>query len=94
MSATPARRGTDAGASSSGAIVAFVALAYLLSWSWWVPMALAGIVVEPGQRWPSHLPGLLGPAVAAFLVTAVTEGRHGLAGLWSLGQGPGEHDGG
>jgi uncharacterized protein len=64
-------------------IVAFIALAYAISWSWWIPMALAGVVVDPGQGWPSHLPGLLGPAIAAVIVTAFTEGRRGLADLWS-----------
>lgn len=83
MSATLGRPDSGPRASSSRRILAFVALAYLLSWLWWVPMALAGIVVEPGQGWPTHLPGLLGPAVAAFVVTGVTEGRAGLAELWS-----------
>lgn len=76
----PQRAGDEA---TTGHLVAFVALAYLLSWLWWVPMALAGGVVQPGQGWPTHLPGLMGPAVAAFVVTGVTEGRTGLAGLWS-----------
>lgn len=64
-------------------MVAFVALAYLLSWSLWVPLALGGTVVRPGQGWPTHLPGLLGPAIAAVVVTGVTQGRAGLAELWS-----------
>ncbi len=64
-------------------LIWFTALAYLFSWSWWIPMAVAGIVVEPGQGWPTHLPGLLGPALAAVLVTAVGDGRPGLADLWS-----------
>lgn len=40
-------------------------------------------VVRPGQGWPTHLPGLLGPAIAAVVVTGVTEGRPGLRELWS-----------
>ena len=62
-------------------LVAFVALAYGLSWACWIPLALTGTVVEAGQGWPTHLPGLLGPAVAAVVVTAATEGRRGLREL-------------
>lgn len=64
-------------------LAAFVGLTYLISWSWWVPMALSGVVVDAGQGWPTHLPGLLGPAIAAIIVTAVADGRAGLADLWS-----------
>ena len=67
----------------AGRVVAFVALAYLLSWSFWLPLALTGTIVASGRGWPTHLPGLLGPAIAAVLVTGVTEGRAGLAELWS-----------
>lgn len=60
---------------------AYVVLAYTLSWAWWVPLALGGTTTRAGQGWPTHLPGLLGPAVAALLVTAATSGRAGLADL-------------
>jgi len=43
---------------------AFFVLAYLFSWSYWIPLALAG-----GEG--SHIPGLLGPMLAAFVVGAV-----------------------
>jgi membrane protease YdiL (CAAX protease family) len=62
-------------------LVTFVLLAYALTWSWWIPMALTGAVARPGQAWPTHLPGLLGPAVAAIIVTAVTAGRAGVKDL-------------
>lgn len=58
-----------------------MALAYGLSWSWWIPMAVAGTTTRAGQAWPTHLPGLLGPALAAVLVTAAVSGRAGLADL-------------
>jgi membrane protease YdiL (CAAX protease family) len=64
-------------------IVWYVLLAYVFSWMWWVPMALAGVVVPTGQGWPTHLPGLMGPAIAAFVVTGWAEGRSGLSDLWS-----------
>ncbi len=58
-------------------------LAYGVSWAVWLPLAVRGVVVEPGQGWPTHLPGLMGPAAAALVVTAATEGRAGIAELWS-----------
>ena len=55
-------------------LVAFLVLAVLLSWVWWVPVALTGETA-------SHVPGLLGPLVAAVVVTAASEGRAGLRRL-------------
>jgi membrane protease YdiL (CAAX protease family) len=49
---------------------AYFFLAYLFSWSYWVPLALAG-----GHR--SHFPGLLGPMLAALVVSAAVTGRAG-----------------
>ncbi len=70
-------------AGSPRRLIAFVALAYGISWAWWIPLVATGAVVDPGQAWPTHLPGLLGPAIAAVLVTGATEGRAGIARLWS-----------
>ncbi|MGV9825333.1 CPBP family glutamic-type intramembrane protease [Gordonia sp. NPDC003429] len=64
-------------------LVAYWLLACAFSWSWWIPLALDGAITRPGQGWPTHLPGLLGPAFAAVVVVAATEGRDGLRGLWS-----------
>lgn len=64
-------------------LVAFVLLTYGLAWAWWVPLAVRGITIGPGQGWPTHLPGLLAPAIAAVVVTAATTGRAGLLELWS-----------
>lgn len=61
---------------------AFVVGAYALSWSWWLPLIAAGAVTEPGLGWPTHLPGLLGPAMSAVVVTGFAFGRAGLADLW------------
>jgi membrane protease YdiL (CAAX protease family) len=52
-------------------LVAYVALAFLFSWAWWVPVAVAGGTA-------SHYPGLLGPMAAAVLVTLSTDGVAGL----------------
>jgi uncharacterized protein len=63
------------------ALVVFFALAYALSWSWVIPLAVAHEVVRRGVGWPTHLPALLGPAVAAVVVTAWTMGRPGVRDL-------------
>jgi CAAX protease family protein len=76
---TSSRRGR----SDAGQVVAYVVLAYLLSWTVWIPLAAQHVTVSTGQGWPTHLLGLMGPAVAALLVTAVTGGRTGLADLWA-----------
>lgn len=61
-------------------LAVFVALAYAISWADWIPLALSGAVVTPGGS-VTHFPGLLGPMLAAFLVTAIVEGRSGVARL-------------
>lgn len=63
-------------------LFAFVGLAYAFSWAWWLPQAFAGSAVRIGVGWPTHLPGLLGPGLAALIVTAILEGRAGLRDLW------------
>jgi membrane protease YdiL (CAAX protease family) len=57
-------------------LTAFFVTAYALSWATWIPMALAHQEVGFGKR-PSHFPGLLGPMIAAMLVTLATDGRPG-----------------
>jgi membrane protease YdiL (CAAX protease family) len=63
------------------ALAAFFALAYALSWSWAIPLAAVHLVVRQGQGWPTHFPALLGPAIAAVVVTAWTMGRPGVRDL-------------
>lgn len=63
------------------ALAAYVVLAFLFSWVFWVPMALKGIVTRPGQGWPTHLPGLMGPALAAVVVTLGWQGTGALRDL-------------
>jgi membrane protease YdiL (CAAX protease family) len=64
-------------------VAAYLVLACATSWAWWLPMALTGSVARPGVGWPTHLPGLVGPALAALAVTAVVDGKAGLAELAS-----------
>ena len=71
-------------------LAAFVILAYAASWTWMLPLVAADDIVERGVGWPTHLPALLGPALAAFVVTALVWGRGGVRdllgriGLWRM----------
>lgn len=62
-------------------LAVFVILAYGLSWAWMIPLAAANDVIEKGSGWPTHVPALIGPALAALLVTVWVSGRAGLADL-------------
>lgn len=64
-------------------MIVFIGLTYVLAWGWWIPLAWSGVVVHAGQGWPSHLPALLAPAIAALVVTGMSSGRAGLAALAS-----------
>jgi len=55
-------------------------LTIILSWGYWFALIAQGKVVTPGST-VSHLPGLLGPALAALLLTAYLEGKAGLKDL-------------
>lgn len=46
-------------------------------------MAIGGVITRPGQGWPTHLPGLMGAAIAAIVTTALVDGRAGLRDLGS-----------
>ena len=73
------------GGSSSGSrsLLAFYVLALAISWGWMIPFLVAGSVVDRGSGWPTHVPALLGPMIAAILVTGWTLGRGGLRDLGS-----------
>jgi|tagenome__1003787_1003787.scaffolds.fasta_scaffold20988531_3 membrane protease YdiL (CAAX protease family) len=62
--------------------VLFVVLAYALSWAWVVPWAAGKATVADGRGWPTHLPALLGPLLAAVVCTALA-GRRALHELGS-----------
>ena len=61
-------------------VLTFFVLAYGLSWAYWIPLDIAGVRVGPGSR-STHFPGLLGPALAAFIVSGVTDGKRGIVAL-------------
>ncbi len=61
-------------------LATFFVLAYGLSWTYWIPLALSRAHVAPGSN-VTHFPGLLGPGVSAFIVAAVANGRAGVVDL-------------
>jgi membrane protease YdiL (CAAX protease family) len=76
--AATARRRRPHNATS---VVGFTALAYGFSWAWLIPLAVTGLVVTAGLGWPTHLPALMGPLLAAFVMTARQQGRRGVRDL-------------
>jgi membrane protease YdiL (CAAX protease family) len=63
-------------------VVAYYLLAVAISWGYWITLIAQGKQVTPGSS-TSHLPGLLGPALAAIVVTAWIDGGRGLRELFS-----------
>lgn len=61
--------------------IRFIALAYLIAWAWAVPLAIAGQTVEQGRGWPTHIPSLVAPFLAALIAVWSTEGRAGVRGF-------------
>jgi membrane protease YdiL (CAAX protease family) len=59
------------------AVLSYFVLAFAFSWSYWLYLLLKGDRVQPGSS-ATHLPGLLGPFLAALVVTAVVDGVGGL----------------
>ena len=54
-------------------LLAFVGLSYALSGGYWLPQVLTVQVVRLGSS-VTQFPGLLGPMIAALLITSVTRG--------------------
>jgi membrane protease YdiL (CAAX protease family) len=69
----------DPGSASD--VAWFVVLASAFSWAWLIPLAVFGLVVTAGTGWPTHIPALMGPLLAAFVLTARTRGRRGVRDL-------------
>jgi hypothetical protein len=57
----------------------FVVLAYAFAWAWSLPLAFAGETVEQGQGWPTHVPALLAPLLAAVVVVGFSAGRSAIS---------------
>jgi membrane protease YdiL (CAAX protease family) len=62
-------------------LIWFVVLAYVFAWAWSLPVAFAGSTVEQGSGWPTHIPSLVAPLLAALVVVGFAEGRAGLGDL-------------
>jgi membrane protease YdiL (CAAX protease family) len=62
-------------------VVAFFVLAYVVGWAWMLPVLMSGRSIEEGRGWPTHFPTLLGPFLAAVVVTGWRERRLGLRRL-------------
>ncbi|MCS7247699.1 MAG: hypothetical protein NZ840_05585 [Anaerolineales bacterium] len=77
----------------SQGIVVYFFLAYFISWCAYVPLALQGQSLLSGIPNWLHLAAGYGPLLAAFVVTAWTDGRAGLRELinrltrWRIGWG-------
>lgn len=63
-------------------LLSFVLLTYVFSWAYWVPLVSTGHVVRLGSA-ATQFPGLVGPLLAAFALTAVTDGWAGVRDLAS-----------
>jgi len=61
-------------------LAAFLVTAFAFSWSDWLSLALSGARIVPGHL-PTDMAGMVGPAFAAFVVTAVGTGEAGLKDL-------------
>ena len=64
-------------------LASFVVLAYAISWAWTFPFVAVGDLVEKGAGWPTNFPALLGPAIAAFVVTALVWGGEAVRDLFA-----------
>jgi membrane protease YdiL (CAAX protease family) len=62
-------------------VISYFLIAYAISWSIWIPMAVLGARVYAGSVWPNHIAGLFGPIIAAFIVSAVAHDRAGIVDL-------------
>ncbi|MCW2811830.1 MAG: hypothetical protein JWP61_2288 [Friedmanniella sp.] len=62
-------------------VACFLVGAYAISWGWTLPLMATGEVVKAGVGWPTIMPALAGPLLAAAAVTALAGGRVGLRDL-------------
>jgi CAAX protease family protein len=62
-------------------LIVYVLSAYAISWLWTLRLIVTEAVIEYGKGWPTHFPALLGPMLAAVLVTFNAQGHPGLRDL-------------
>lgn len=63
-------------------VAAYYLFAVAISWTYWITLIALGRQVTPGSS-TTHLPGLLGPALSALVITAVLDGGRGLRELFT-----------
>jgi len=61
-------------------IACYLAITFAVTWGAWIPLAVTGRVATVGFM-PLYLLGLIGPAIAAVVTTAIVAGPHGLRAL-------------
>ena len=64
-------------------VVSYFVIAFVVSWAIWISMALANFRVVQGSAWPTHVPGMTGPIVAALVMSAIVGGGMGVKELVS-----------
>lgn len=64
-------------------LIVYFLSAYAISWLWTLRLIATEAVIEYGKGWPTHFPALLGPMLAAVLVTFDAQGHCGLRDLAS-----------
>ena len=62
-------------------LIVYLLWAYAMSWLWTLQLIVTGAVIEYGKGWPTHFPALLGPMLAAVLVTFNAQGKPGVRDL-------------
>jgi CAAX protease family protein len=62
---------------ASRAVISYFILATAISWSYWLTLLALGEKVRPGSS-ATHLPGLVGPMIAAVVITWLAFGRAAL----------------
>lgn len=73
-------------------LTTFTLLAFIFSWGYWIPLVIRGQLVYPGMGWPTHLFGLLGTSLAAFITALIFEGKTNVmrliksCGTWRIGK--------
>ena len=83
MRTRPALDQRPARAFDLAGLVMFYVLTLVLTWAAVIPMAVTGTRVGQGEGWwPTHMPALLMPMVAAVAVTAARRERAGLGDLF------------
>lgn len=64
-------------------VLVYLAVTFAWSWTWWFSLIANGVITHSGVGWPTHLIGLLGPALGALVAVGFFDGKRGMADLWA-----------